>query len=248
MQNEEQQQHEDEAPESQQADGHVELEQAEPPYYTLAIIVAFAIVFVIQLQTGLEASVDKASFDKSLFISSGEYWRILTGAALHGSILHALFNGYALFSFGRISEMLSNRAHVAIIFLLSAVGGGVLSLVMNPEGRSVGASGGVVGIIGYLLVYSFRRRQFISPEFRKSLLINIGFIMLYGLLLYQVIDNYAHLGGLITGAVYALLQVPSDPHIDPRESGTVGEYAGVLCLAIYIGVCGITIMKLTGVA
>lgn len=248
MQNEEQQQQESEDQESQQPANRIEIDQAEPPYYTIAIVVAFAIVFIVQMQSGLEETLDRAAFIKPLFIENREYWRILTGAALHLGVLHVLFNGYALYSFGRISEMLSNRANVAIVFLLAAVGGGLLSLVMKPDGSSVGASGGVVGIIGYLLVYSFRRRQFISPEFRKSLLINIGFITLYGLLLYQVIDNYGHLGGLIAGAGYALFQVPSDPSVDPREAGPITEYAGVLCLAIYIGVCGITIMKLTGVA
>ena len=55
--------------------------------------------------------------------------------------------------------MLSNRAHLAIVFLLSAIGGGILSLVSQPDGISVGASGGIVGLIGYLAVYAFRRRQ-----------------------------------------------------------------------------------------
>ena len=120
---------------------------------------------------------------------------------MHGGLLHVAMNGYAFYSFGRIFEMLSNRAHLAIVFLLSAVGGGLLSLVLAPDGISVGASGGIVGLIGYLAVYAFRRREFISPAFRKSLLINIGFILVYGLVLYQVIDNFGHIGGLITGAI-----------------------------------------------
>ena len=110
-----------------------------------------------------------AGFDKQAFLKHHEYWRILTGATTHGSLLHVGMNCYAFYSFGKIFEMLSNRAHLAIVFLLSAIGGGLLSLIFAPSVISVGASGGIVGLIGYLAVYAFRRRQFISPAFRKNL-------------------------------------------------------------------------------
>jgi membrane associated rhomboid family serine protease len=151
-------------------------------------------------------------------------------------------NCYAFYSFGKIFEMLSNRAHLAMVFLLSAIGGGLLSLVFVPGGTSVGASGGIVGLIGYMAVYSFRRRQFISPEFRKSLLTNVGFILIFGLLLYQVIDNYGHIGGLVTGAIYGLIQIPVDVYIDPREAGKFAEIAGIISLGIYLAACVFTIL------
>lgn len=204
------------------------------PIYTLALLGAIAVVTVAQFYAGLNLSIDRAGFDKPLFIHAHEYWRILTGAVLHGGPLHVFMNGYALYSFGRFVELLSNRAHLAIVFLLSAIGGGLLSLWAVPNGVSVGASGGIVGLISYLAVYAFRRRQFVSAEFRKNLLINIGFILVFGLVLYQVIDNYGHIGGLIVGAVYGFVQIPSDEYVDPRKAGTLTEIAGLLSLGIYI--------------
>ena len=212
------------------------------PYYTVILIAAIAAVAVTQFGTGLDASILNAGFVKTAFIKNHEYWRILTGATTHGSILHVVMNCYAFYSFGRIFEMLTNRAHLAIVFLLSAVGGGILSLVFQPNGISVGASGGIVGLIGYLAVYAFRRRQFISPEFRKNLLINIGFILVFGLVLYQVIDNFGHIGGLVTGAVYGFLQIPSDAHIDPREADSAVRFAGLAALGIYIAACCFSIL------
>jgi membrane associated rhomboid family serine protease len=209
--------------------------EAEPvvPVYTYAMIVVIVAVSAAQLARGLETSVLLAGFDKPVF-SAGEYWRILTGAAAHGGLLHLFMNSYALLGFGRLVETLSNRAHLAIVFLLSAVGGGLLSLWAVPDGRSVGASGGIVGLLSYLAVYAFRRRKFISYEFRKSLLINIGFILLFGLALYQIIDNYGHIGGLIVGAVYGLLQIPADEYVDPREVRGSTEFLGLLALGTYI--------------
>lgn len=212
------------------------------PYYTVVLIWAIGAVAITQLVTGLEASILAAGFVKLVFIRDHEYWRILTGATTHGSVLHVLMNCYAFYSFGRIFEMLANRAHLAIVFLLSALGGGVLSLIFLPDGVSVGASGGIVGLIGYLVIYAFRRRQFVSAEFRKSLLINIGFILIFGLVLYTVIDNFGHIGGLVTGAVYGLLQIPTDEHSDPREAGPTVEGVGVAAVGIYIAGCIFSIL------
>ncbi|MBK9155587.1 MAG: rhomboid family intramembrane serine protease [Chloracidobacterium sp.] len=205
------------------------------PVYTCVLITCIVAVTLIQFYAGLEASVDAAGFDKPQF-AAGEYWRILTGAALHGGVMHIFFNSYAFYSFGRLFEFLSNRAHLAIAFLLSAVAGGVLSFIFKPDGTSVGASGGILGIVGYLTVYAFRRRQFVSREFRKSLLMNIGFILLFGLVLYQVVDNYGHIGGLVCGAVYGFLQIPTDPYRDPREAGKVAETAGLVAMGVFIAV------------
>ena len=212
------------------------------PLYTIILIAAIGAVFVAQMLAGLSTSIDAAAFDKPAFLRAHEYWRILTGATLHGGPLHVIMNCYAFYSFGKVFEQLSNRAHLAIVFLLSAIGGGVLSLIFVPDGVSVGASGGIVGLIGYLAVYAFRRRQFISADFRKNLLINIGFILIFGLVLFQQIDNCGHIGGLIVGAVYAFMQIPSDEYADPREAGKFVQTAGLASLGIYIATCVFSIL------
>lgn len=229
----------------QQADAPVEYVARPPfPLYTVLLIVGIGAVFVAQLDSGLDNSIAAAAFDKVSFRIAHEYWRIFTGATLHGGPLHVFMNCYAFYSFGKIFEMLSNRAHLAIVFLLAAIGGGVLSLIFVPDGISVGASGGILGLVSYLAVYAFRRRQFISAEFRKSLLMNIGFILIFGLVLYQQIDNFGHIGGLIVGAIYAFLQIPTDEHTDPRQASSLVEFAGIGALGFYLatGVFSILLM------
>lgn len=225
------------------ADGPVETF----PAFTVVLIASYAAVAVAQFSVGLDRSVDAAGFDKRAFLHGHEYWLILTGAALHGGLLHLAMNSYAFYSFGKIFEMIANRAHLPIVFLISALVGGMLSVIFMPQGRSVGASGGIIGLIGYLLVYAFRRRQFITAEFRKGLLINIGIILVYGLLLFQLIDNYAHIGGLLAGAVYGLIQIPSDAYTDPRVAGPTTQTAGLAAMGLYIAVCCFAILLITGV-
>jgi membrane associated rhomboid family serine protease len=231
-----------------------ELQMAKPvtPYYSIIIIVCLFAVAVCQiiadgkggsLLLGGEESILLAGFDKPVFVS-GQYWRILTGAVLHGGLLHLLMNCYALYVLGKNIEVLSNRAHLAIVFLLSALGGGLLSLIFMPGGRSVGASGGIIGFLGYLAVYGYLRRAVLSTEFLKNMLFNIGFIALYGIFLYQVVDNFGHFGGLLTGAIYGFFQIPRDVYKDPREAGSVTEIFGLVSLGIVVAAAVFSILIL----
>ena len=186
--------------------------------------------------TNINNSILIAGFVKPAFLKNHEYWRILTGGALHADFSHILFNGYALFSFGKTMEFLTNRAHLAIVFLLAVIGGGLMSLAFMPDGISVGASGGIVGLVGYLAVYGFRRRQLLSPEFLKNILINIGIMTVFGIVAYKSIDNFGHLGGLLVGAIYGFIQIPKDLYENPREIGKVTEISGLVALGIFIAV------------
>jgi len=223
--------------------------QVTVPFYSIVFIACLIAVSLTQyavdgsgsIMLGGNLSALLAGFDKPAF-TGGEYWRILTGAALHGGAIHLLFNCYALYVLGRLIETLSNRAHLAIVFLLAAIGGGVLSLIFLPEGISVGASGGVVGFLGYLAAYGFIRRKLLSNAFLKNMLFNIGFIALYGIFLNQTVDNFGHLGGLIVGAVYGFIQIPKDLHEDPRETGNITQTAGLAALGTFIAVCVFSIL------
>ncbi len=210
-------------------------EVIELPVYTSVMIACFAAVTIAQFSVGIERSAVIAGFHKPSFFYGGEYWRILTGAVLHGGFAHIALNSFAFYSFGRLSEYLSDRAHTAIVFWVAAIAGGAVSAYFVPDGLSVGASGGILGVVGYLAAYTVKRRKFVTWEFQKSLLMNIGFVLIFGLVLYQVIDNYAHIGGLAAGAIYGFLQVPGDPHKDPRESSKFTEI-GLVALGITIAV------------
>ncbi|MGI8787707.1 MAG: rhomboid family intramembrane serine protease [Pyrinomonadaceae bacterium] len=227
------------------------VQRAQPviPVYSIILIASLIAVSLCQFAVdgaagilfGGEKSILLAGFVKQAF-ADGQHWRILTGAALHGGAIHLLFNCYALYILGKLIETLSNRAHLAIVFLLAALGGGVLSLIFLPEGTSVGASGGIVGFLGYLATYGFIRRKLLSNAFLKSMLFNIGFIALYGIFLNQTIDNFGHLGGLIVGAIYGFIQIPKDLHKDPREAGKFAEIGGLAALGIFIAVCLFSIL------
>jgi rhomboid protease GluP len=224
------------------------------PFYTVILIVCLVAVFLCQLNADRpdsvlgdgNISVLLAGFVKQFF-REGQYWRILTGAALHAGIGHLFFNGYALYVLGNLIETLSNRAHLAIVFLLSAIGGGILSLIFIPEIPSVGASGGIVGFLGYLTVYGFKRRKLLPAGFLKNMLFNVGFIAFIGLFVMTNVDNFGHLGGLIVGAAYGLIQIPSDLYKNPTETGKLAKALGGIALGVFILTCVFSVLLLLGV-
>ena len=202
------------------------------PYYSIILITCIVVVSFAQIGTDLKSSIEIAGFNKVLF-ANGEFWRILTGAALHDGIIHLAFNSYALFVLGRLIELLSNRAHLANVFLLSAIGGSIMSFIFLTN-NSIGASGGVIGFLGYLTVYGYKRRKLLSNSFLKNMLFNIGFIGVIGVFVMPNVDNFGHLGGLLVGAIYGLFQIPSDIHVDPREVGKTFDIIGKFTLGVFI--------------
>jgi membrane associated rhomboid family serine protease len=229
---------------SAEAVQYLQAGQTIRPIYSLILIGGIVLVTFVQLATGLQRSIDIAGFVKADFWSQHQYWRLLTGAVLHGGLLHIYFNSQAMYGFGSLVEQLSNRAHLTIVFLLAAIGGGILSLYFMPAGASVGASGGIMGLIGYMAIFGYRRKRQLPPDFLKTMLINIAFIGAIGIIGYQLIDNFAHLGGLLAGATYGLIQVPSDPTADPRRVGIVANALGVLSVVAFIVICLYTIYLL----
>lgn len=204
------------------------------PLYSYLLIACLVAVTLVQMSSGIEESVMLAGLVKPDAWTKNEYWRILTSAALHGGLLHIYFNSQALYGFGSLIEFLSNRAHLTIVFVLAVIGGGILSMIFMPVGMSVGASGGIMGLIGYLAIYGYRRKRQLPPDFLRTMLINIGFVAAFGLIAYQIIDNFAHLGGLLVGAVYGFLQVPRDLKKNPRRVSAVTEALGLIALGVFI--------------
>jgi rhomboid protease GluP len=223
--------------------------QNEKPYFSYIIVACLIAVFVSELAGAADSSGDIqalaiAGLVKPDVWTKGEYWRILTGGVLHGGLLHIYFNSQALYGFGSTIELVSNRAHLSIVFLLSVIGGSIMSIIFMPEGVSVGASGGIMGLIGYLAIYGHRRKQQLPPDFLRTMLVNIGFVAAFGLIAYQIVDNFGHLGGLLTGAAYGFVQIPRDLHKNPRQVGALTEALGLISMGVFVFVSILTILLL----
>lgn len=201
--------------------------------FTNALLVCLGAVWIAQLSNGLGHSVDDAGLVKDA-VWHGQVWRLLTCAMLHGSWMHIFFNGTALVQLGRTVEVLTHRAHLAIVFLISALAGSLCSLVFLPRLTSVGASGGLMGLIGFLAVLGYYHKHSLPPGFLRSIILSIVLIAAIGLFAHQFIDNAAHAGGLLAGIALGRvlinrtqLDFPSSPS---KSVVRLGWLAAVLIL------------------
>jgi membrane associated rhomboid family serine protease len=140
-------------------------------------------------------------------VRAGEVWRLLTGELMHGHWLHFLFNFLALLAVGRLVEMHGHPVYVPTVFLFSALCASVFSLYLSPAPISVGASGGIMGLVGFLAVLGLRRRHVVPRGFLKSIALTVALTAATGLVAYHFIDNAAHAGGLVGGAMLGVTYI-----------------------------------------
>ena len=126
---------------------------------------------------------------------------------LHARPSHLYWNLTALYFVGKILEAHGQQKWLVAVFAVSAVIGGLFSVALPPDKISVGASGGILGLYGFLGVLAWRNREE-TPGLFKQLLTGIGLTALIGFVGFQFIDNAAHLGGLLAGLGMGALIVP----------------------------------------
>ncbi|NHC46441.1 rhomboid family intramembrane serine protease [Motilibacter aurantiacus] len=203
---------------------------ADDPGYVTKILVGICVVvfllgevapdLLLEERFAMVVGYDGVSYYKG--VATGEWYRLVTAAFLHGSVLHLLFNMYALWLFGPNLEAAFGRARYAALYLVSAVGGCAVSYAFSPLGTaSVGASGAVFGLFAAQLVVSRRLRMDASGLY-ALIAVNfaIGFIV-------SGVDWRAHAGGLATGAVVAAALAYA-----PRANRTLVQAGGLVLVLV----------------
>jgi membrane associated rhomboid family serine protease len=142
-------------------------------------------------------------------VQAGEWWRLIACVVLHAGVLHLAVNAVSLWVLGRLCEQLYGTARTVAIFALAGVAGAVASFAINP-GPSLGASGAIFGLLGAALVeLALHRDRHIQPWPTWMTLGVLAIAQLgYGFFVPQV-DQYAHGGGLIAGAIAGAVLSPS---------------------------------------
>ncbi|MEW2619678.1 rhomboid family intramembrane serine protease [Streptomyces sp. NPDC048106] len=172
-------------------------------------------------------------------VAHGEWYRLLTGAFLHLTpgegtfgITHILFNMVALWNIGRAVETRLGRLRYLALYLLSALGGSVLELLLVPESYTVGASGAIFGLGAAYWVMGRRLGQDMREINRYMAGLLLWLVISAGLTSWQ-----GHLGGLLAGAVVTLAYAYA-----PRDERRALVQAGV-CVALLALLVALAWMK-----
>ena len=198
----------------------------EPAYsgprisFTIALLIVNAAVFIAELAAF--SSPNGFSLINNYFALSldglrhGYVWQLVTFQFLHAGWLHLIFNLIAIFFFGRSVELALGRKHFLALYLSSGVIGGICQMgaaLVWPAyfgGAVIGASAGAFGLVAAFAMMNWLERftlliYFFPVTMRGRTLLwgSIGVAALWILLSpHSDVANVAHLGGILTGALY----------------------------------------------
>ncbi|MBS2029485.1 MAG: rhomboid family intramembrane serine protease [Deltaproteobacteria bacterium] len=219
------------------------------PWATYGILGVLVAAFVAQqltrvgpMQGPLGLDVDALAAQGGLFraaIAQGEWYRLLTSALLHGDAVHLLCNAAALYMAGLVVEHLLGRAWMVALFFVGGLAGSGMSLAMNANGISVGASGAIMGLLAAAFAVSFRlpepNRSGVQAQLMRILVPSLLPIATTG---YERghVDLGAHLGGALLGGVLGAVLMkrwPRSEVVAPWQKPAMGVAAiGVLAFVV----------------
>jgi membrane associated rhomboid family serine protease len=194
---------------------------ADPGWVSKVVIAINVVAYVLQQTVdGFTARF----IDNGFAVADGEYYRLITSAFLHASLLHIALNMYSLFLFGPPVEAAFGRVRFTVLYFVSALGGSALSYAFaNPFVSSLGASGAVFGLFGAFFVISRRLRRDATP-----VLALIAINLVFGFVAPNI-DWRAHIGGLVTGSLCAVAFAYA-----PASRRTAVQVVGVVAVVLVI--------------
>ena len=211
-------------------------ERADEIPVTLLTLLAFVtMAFLTDPFHPSAAQLDRYGWMTPLMVSSGEPWRLVTYAFLHGGIVHLGVNTMSLLAIGPALERALGSLRMAILYGIAAIGGGLaVCLCQDPRGPVVGGSGALFGMLGAIVALQMRAGrhafEFLDYEGPRRVLGLIAANLLIGLWI-PFISNTAHVGGLLAGfAVTFLWLVPprtATPGLGAWRAASVALFAGL---------------------
>lgn len=170
------------------------------PIITYSLVIINILMYIIPILFGTyNALLDKYSIYGPA-VRAGQYYRLITGTFIHANIFHLFFNCYALAILGSQLESFLGKPKYLIVYLFSALIGSLFSVTFAGNYYSIGASGAIFGLMGSLVYFGYHYRVYLGNVVKSQIipliLMNLGI----GLLV-PGIDNSAHIGGLLGGAL-----------------------------------------------
>ncbi len=171
-------------------------------FLTYIILGILIFIYLLGFVFGQLNMIDRFALYGPFIRNYHEYYRLITGAFLHGSIIHLASNCYALYIVGKQIESFYGKIKFLYIYFFSLLCGSLLSMALS-ENPSVGASGAIFGLMGSLLYFGYYYRVYIGSTWKNNILPVIVANLALGFLI-PGIDYLGHIGGLIGGILASM--------------------------------------------
>ena len=184
---------------------------------------------------GLTLDIDTATLRMfgakwpSVQYQAGQWWRLVTAGFLHGSVVHILFNSWALFDLGAMVEQIFGVRRYIVIYFVTTVCGFLASTFWSPI-TSIGASAGIFGLIGAMIALGTKSRTAMGDALRSHFLQ----WAVYGIVMSIFLsgDNAAHIGGLASG--FAIAWVAGTPRAAESPGERIWGIGAIVCIILTV--------------
>jgi membrane associated rhomboid family serine protease len=149
---------------------------------------------------GMERVLVDGALIPAAVLQDGQWWRILTGAFLHGGLLHIGVNMLSLWFLGRFIEYAMGPWRMLAVYMFSLIVAGLgVVYFSGPLVPTIGASGAIFGLFGALFAIGFK----LGKPGMELVRANIGILVLNLIITFTVpsISWQAHVAGLLAGFV-----------------------------------------------
>ena len=179
---------------------------------TIGIAVANIIVFLLlsfggRMEDGMYM-LEHGAMYAPFVVEYKEYYRLFTCMFLHFGFSHLMNNMLTLVVIGWNVEMFVGKIRFLVIYFLSGLGGNLLSMAVDiwkqDYSVSAGASGAIFGLTGAMLCLAILNHGRAGNITKQGMIVMI-FISLYTGFTSGGVDNFAHIGGLLTGCLVTTL-------------------------------------------
>jgi len=147
---------------------------------------------------------------ETTYMQNNEWWRLITPMFIHFSLTHLVFNCLWIYVLGSKIEQIDGHITFINLVIFSSI---ISNLAQHFFGESAffgGLSGVIYGLLGYCMIIEFeikKERYDLPPALYLFMLIwlALGFLGILNLFGFGNVANYAHLGGLISGIIFAMI-------------------------------------------
>ncbi len=204
---------------------------AKKPFLTY-ILVAINLIMFLLLELVGSGSTDLSTLIKfgakyNTAILEGDWWRFITPMFLHIGFLHLLMNTLALYYLGISVERIYGTWRFLILYFAAGITGGVASFAFTTQ-VSAGASGAIFGCFGALLYFGVAHPSLFLRSMGRNVIVVLGINLAFGFIV-PMVDNSAHIGGLIGGFLASAIV-----HL-PHHKKSLRQAAAFLLFAVILG-------------
>ena len=180
-------------------------------YISIAIFLLNVIIFIMSQHFAKWMYADGAMVTEKI-LGEGEFYRIFTAMFLHADIDHICNNMAILILVGAVVENYTGHIYYVVLYMLSGFFGNILSMAYEVRNNltwfSIGASGAIMGIVGFLSAWIIANRKTFLKNRGTAVRMLFLLVFVVEVCFFQKGANTpAHLGGFLTGFVLGVINI-----------------------------------------